>query len=145
MRRKRKGHQMKYVKRLQAEHCCGCSILSWEQKKFDNFNGRYLSETLRGTQYEQYLLVPPVCNWRIECKSCGHFLCHDCICALHKALKTDHPDLQDSWLAATMHSSPGHVLKIPLGHCCIMKAKQVKQRITSLSPSMDTFQTLLSI
>jgi hypothetical protein len=38
-----------------------------------------------------------------ECKSCGHFLCHDCLCALHKAIKTNHPNIQDSWLEATMH------------------------------------------
>jgi hypothetical protein len=52
----------------------------------------------------------------------------------------DHPDLQDSWLEATMHSSPEHVIQIPVGHCCIMKEKEVKQPMPSLLPSdVDPF------
>jgi hypothetical protein len=63
----------------------------------------------------------------------------DILCALHKAIKTDHPNLLDSWLEATMHSSPEHVLQIPSGHCCIMKEKQVKHTMTSFLPSIDPF------
>jgi hypothetical protein len=55
------------------------------------------------------------------------------------SIKTDHPDLKDSWLEASMHSSPEHVLQIPVGHCCITKEKEVKQPMTSLLPSVDPF------
>jgi hypothetical protein len=58
--------------------------------------------------------------------------------AFHKAIKPDHPELEDSWLQATMDSSPEHVLQIPVGHCCIMKEKEVKkQPMTSLLPSFE--------
>jgi hypothetical protein len=61
------------------------------------------------------------------------------VCAFHKAIKTDHQDLQDSWLEATMYSSPEQVIQIQVGHCCIMKEKEVKQPITSLLPSVHPF------
>jgi hypothetical protein len=38
-----------------------------------------------------------------------------------------------------MHSSPEHVIQIPVGHCCIMKEKEVKHPMTSLLPSVDPF------
>jgi hypothetical protein len=61
------------------------------------------------------------------------------VCAFRKAIKTDHPDLQDSWLEATMHLSPEHVLPIPVRNYCIMKEKEVKHPMTSLLPSVDPF------
>jgi hypothetical protein len=139
MARKRKGRKRKDSNRVRAKDCCGCSILSWEKKKFDNFNKLFFSDTLHGTDYEQHWLVPPVCNGGVECKRCGHFLCHDCVCAFHKAIKTDHPDLHDSWVEATMHSSREHVIQISVGHCCILKEKEVKQSMTSLLPCADPF------
>jgi hypothetical protein len=64
MVRKQKGRKRKDLKRSRAKDCCGCSILSWEKKKFDNFNKLFFSDTLHGTDYEQHwlLVVPPVCN-----------------------------------------------------------------------------------
>jgi hypothetical protein len=139
MARKQKGRKRKDLNRLRAKDCCGCSIISWEKKKFDKFHELFFSDTLRGTDYEQHWLVPPVCNGGVECNKCGHFLCHDCVCAIQKAINTDHPDLEDSWLEATMHSSPEHVLQIPVGHCCIMKEKEATQPMTSMLPSVDPF------
>jgi hypothetical protein len=54
-------------------------------------------------------------------------------------MKTDHPDLHDLWLEATMHSSREHVVQISVGHCCMMKEKEVKQSMTSLLPCADPF------
>ena len=132
MTRKRQGRKRKNEKRLQAKHCCGCSIFSWEKKKFDKFNELYFSDSLQETAYEQYWLAPPACNGGFECKICGHFLCHDCVSAFHNAIKKDHPDLQDSWLEATANSSPEHVIQIPVGHCCILKDRQAKQQTSLL-------------
>jgi hypothetical protein len=134
MARKRKGRKRKDLNRVRAKDCCGCSIISWEKKKFDKLNELFFSDThtLRETDYEQHWLVPPVCNGRVECNRCGNVLCHDCVCAFHKAIKSDHPDLDDSWLQATMDSSPEHVLQIPVGHCCIMKEKEVKKQPMTL-------------
>jgi hypothetical protein len=137
MRRKRQGRQQRgskksraSSKRLRSRHCCGCSILSWEKKKFDLFHQRYFSETLSGLQYEQYLLSPAACNGGVICNTCGTFFCHDCVCAVHKEIKKDHPDLQDSWMEATSMSSAESVLTIPVGHCCRMKEKITKEPAT---------------
>jgi hypothetical protein len=62
MARKQKGSKRKDAKRLQANNCCGCSILSWENKKFVKFNELYFSVTLHEMDYEQHWLVPTVCN-----------------------------------------------------------------------------------
>jgi hypothetical protein len=83
--------------------CCGCSIFSWEKKKFDNFNKLFFSDTLYGTDYEQHWLVPPVCNGGVECKMCGHFLCHDRVCAFHKANK-DGPSRSPGFVAGSHHA-----------------------------------------
>jgi hypothetical protein len=48
-------------------------------------------------------------------------------------------DLHDSWLEATTHSSREHVIQISVGHCCIMKEKEVKQSMTSLFSCADPF------
>jgi hypothetical protein len=139
MARKRMGRKRNKATRLRGKHCCGCSILSWEQKKFDKFHELYFSETLRETAFEQYLLVAPTCIGGVQCQRCANFLCHDCVCALHTAIKADHPNLQDSWVQATMNSSAECILRIPVGHCCILKDQQekAKHHTTLLSPTMD--------
>ena len=38
-----------------------------------------------------------------------------------------------------MHSSREHVIQISVGHCCILKEKEVKQSMTSLLPCADPF------
>jgi hypothetical protein len=57
MARKRKGRKRKDSNRVLAKDCCGCSILSWEKKKFDNFNKFFFSDALHRTDYEQHWLV----------------------------------------------------------------------------------------
>jgi hypothetical protein len=55
--------------------------------------------------------------------------------AVHKAIKKDHPDLQDSWMEVTYNSSPESVYKIPVGHFCQLKEKKVKLLVASMSMS----------
>jgi hypothetical protein len=59
--RKQKGCRRKAAKRLRAKHCCGCSILSWEQK-FDKFQEINFSDFIHETDCEEHWIVPPVCN-----------------------------------------------------------------------------------
>jgi hypothetical protein len=131
MARKRKGRygQQLGLNLRRARNCAGCSVFSWEQKKFDRFNELFFADSLKDTSYEQHILVPPPCLGGVECNICGHFLCHDCVCAFHLAIKKDHPDLQDAWLQATMHSSPQAIVKISVGNCCELKEKQVEEPI----------------
>jgi hypothetical protein len=77
MARKQKGHKGKDLNSLRAKDCCGCSIISWEKKKFNKFNELFFSDTgtLCGTDYEQHWLVPPVCNGGVGCNRCGNVLC----------------------------------------------------------------------
>jgi hypothetical protein len=61
MARKHKGRKRNDSNMVLAKDCYGCSILSWE-KKFDNFNKLFFSDTLHRTDYEQHWLAEPVCN-----------------------------------------------------------------------------------
>jgi hypothetical protein len=123
-------------KRRKAYHCGCCSILSWEQKKFDLFHEQYFSESLTGSRFSEYFLNPPPCDGGALCLSCGIFLCHDCIVALHKAIKKDHPNLQDPWLLATRETSCDGIIQIAVGHCCLLKTqKKELPSVTMLSPS----------
>jgi hypothetical protein len=74
MARKRKVHKRKDLNRVRATDCCGCSILSWEKKEFDNFNKLFFSDTLHGTDYEQHWLVPPVCNGGLNARGADIFV-----------------------------------------------------------------------
>jgi hypothetical protein len=100
----------------------------------DNFT--YFSNS---DNHEQHWLSQQVFSGGVECLLCGHFLYHDCVYAFCEVIKTDHPELQDSGLEATVHLSPEHVMPIPVGHCCVMKEKEVKQPMTFLLPSVDPF------
>jgi len=108
-------------KRTRGIQCCCCSIFSWEKAKFEKFHELYFAGTLRDTDYEQYRLVTSPCDGGVQCLSCGNFVCHDCVIALHSAIGMDHPNLQDPWVQATRNSSPHKILEIPVGHCCVLK------------------------
>ena len=136
----RRRADWKRVPRVQNCECC--SVFSWEKKKFDKFYQLYFSDTLRGSASEQYLLIEPSCFGGVRCLTCATFICHDCVVAVHKAINDDHPELDDPWVQATKHTSPGEILEIPVGHCCILRApyhalKQEPPPVALLSTSAE--------
>jgi hypothetical protein len=133
---RQQSRRRKDRKRRKGYHCACCSILSWEQKKFEQFHEQYFSGTLTGSRYSEYYLNPVVCKGGALCLSCGFFLCHDCVVSLHKAISNDHPNLLDPWLLATKDTSPDVIIHIAVGHCCVLKSQiQELPSVKMLSPS----------
>jgi hypothetical protein len=114
--------------------CCCCSIFSWEKKKFDKFHELYFGGCLNDSAFEQHVLDPPLCNGGVVCCRCGTYVCHPCVQALHCAIMKDHPNLEHPWLESTRKSTIGDILRVSVGHCCMMEEE--KTLINSLNPSV---------